>query len=73
MPALSSNDREALAPYYDAIRLHKATGTEVSTSPRETMAKIYQEKTGDIINWSCGSCIAKLYDTINLFLDDFEK
>jgi hypothetical protein len=73
MPALSSNDREALAPYYDAIRLHKATGTEVSTAPRETMNRIIFEKTGEQTNWSCGACIAKLYDTINLFLDDFEK
>lgn len=73
MTVLTSTDKDDLAPHYDAIRLYRSAGCEVSVAPRQTMAKIYQQKTGEIVNFSCGSCIGELYDIINIYLDDYES
>ena len=73
MIALTDNDYEELRPYFPVIRKYREIGTWVSTEEHQVMARVEQRISGDISNLRCSDCIARLYNIMNEYLDQYEN
>ena len=73
MPVLTDNEYNELRPYIPVIRKYREVGQWVSTAEWNLMARIEQRISNDIVNLRCSDCVARLYNLINLYLDDYEN
>lgn len=73
MPVLTDSEYETLRPHFDVIRMYQRVGQEVATSPRNAMAVIMNRVHNEEQCLTCAGAIARMYDLINIYLDEYEQ
>lgn len=72
MTVLTDKDYEDLRPFLPVIRNYRNTGGWVSTAPHVHMARIMNERYNEHVNIHCSGCLARMYDIMNVLIDQYE-
>ena len=71
---LTDQDYAELKPFIPIIRKNRESGgSRIIREAHQLMARICEQRYGTPINLSCGDCQQKMYNLINMFLDEYEN
>ena len=71
---LTDSDYNELKPFIPIIRKNRESGgSRIIREAHQLMARICEQRHGEHINLSCGDCQQKMYNLINMFLDEYEN